>query len=83
MILRDARADVLQAKMNAAQTQIVSAQKADSAAPVTSQALADASVAIGAYRAVTKNGSLHRAGHGVLVNLAGVHALSSVWWPAR
>lgn len=79
MILRDAGADALQAKVDAAQAQVTAAQKADPQAPATSQALVDASAALGAYRAVTKEIALCIGlVLGVLVGLAGVRALGSV-----
>ncbi len=79
MILRDAGADGLQARVDVAQAQIEAAQKLDPAAPITSQALAEAAAALGAYRATTKEIALF-VGFvlGILVALAGVRALGGI-----
>ena len=79
LVLRDAGADVLQARVDAAQAQIDAAQKNDPAAPATSTALTEASSALGAFRADTKEIALCIGFvFGVLVALAGVRALGGL-----
>ena len=72
MVLRDAEADALQARVDAA-------QKAATLGPAMTQVLTDASEALGSYRATTKEIALCVGLMlGCLVSLAGVRALGGI-----